>query len=190
MLRVKNWGYLVILGHFEIVAAENGERPKSGISITQPLILTVLLYLPQNICFWGWEISRIGEKYLTLQWQFFKIQDGSQLWPIKSVNTIYTILNGGWVVSNFVLLMDNCLYILFENLLYLQNERGFTQCVNSHWIYEDSWSILTVLGPFVIWFMIVHNSDVIMSAMASQITGVSIVCSNVCSTSKLRVISL
>ena len=40
MLTVKNWGYLASLGHFEIVAAENGERPKSD--ITQPLLLTVL----------------------------------------------------------------------------------------------------------------------------------------------------
>ena len=34
---------------------------KSGISITQSLLLTVLPYLPQNNCFWGWEILRIGE---------------------------------------------------------------------------------------------------------------------------------
>ena len=35
-----------------------------------------------------------------------------------------------------------------------------------------------------------HYSDVIMSAMAYQITGVSIVCSAVCSTSNLRVTGL
>ena len=34
MLTVKNWGYFASLGHFEIVAAENGEKPKSDISIT------------------------------------------------------------------------------------------------------------------------------------------------------------
>ena len=31
MLTVKNWGYLASFGHFEIVAAENGEKPKSDI---------------------------------------------------------------------------------------------------------------------------------------------------------------
>ena len=46
MLTVKNWGQLATLGQFEIVAEENGEKPKSGISITQPLLLTVLPYLP------------------------------------------------------------------------------------------------------------------------------------------------
>ena len=51
MLTVKNWGYLASLGHFEIVAEENGEKPKSDISITQPLSLTVLPHLPQNIRF-------------------------------------------------------------------------------------------------------------------------------------------
>ena len=30
---------MATLGHFEIVGAENGEKPKSGISITQPLCL-------------------------------------------------------------------------------------------------------------------------------------------------------
>ena len=49
MFTVKNWGYLAALGYFEVVAAENGEKPKSGISITQPLLLTVLPYLPQII---------------------------------------------------------------------------------------------------------------------------------------------
>ena len=39
MLTVKNWGYLASLGHFEIVAAENDEKPKSDISITQPLLI-------------------------------------------------------------------------------------------------------------------------------------------------------
>ena len=48
MLTVKNWGYLATLGHFEIVAAENGEKPKSGIFISQPLLFTVLPYLPHN----------------------------------------------------------------------------------------------------------------------------------------------
>ena len=88
MLTVKNWGYLTTLGHFEIVVAENGEKPKSGISITQPLWMTVLPHSPLNNCFWGWEISRIGEKYITLHWQFFKIKDGSQLWPIE-VSILY-----------------------------------------------------------------------------------------------------
>ena len=37
MLTMKNWGWLATRGHFEIVDAENGEKPKSGISITQPL---------------------------------------------------------------------------------------------------------------------------------------------------------
>ena len=59
-------GIIAHPGHFEIVAAENGEKPKSGISITQPLLLTFLTYLPQNNCFWGWEILRIGENILTL----------------------------------------------------------------------------------------------------------------------------
>ena len=58
--------------HFEIVAAENGEKPKSGISITQPLLLTVLPYLPQNNCFWGWEILRIGENFLLCNDSFSK----------------------------------------------------------------------------------------------------------------------
>ena len=53
MLTVKNWEYLATLDHFEIVAAENGEKPKSGISITQPLLFTVLPYLPHNENFWG-----------------------------------------------------------------------------------------------------------------------------------------
>ena len=35
MLTVINWGYLDAQGHFEIVATENGEKPKSGISIIQ-----------------------------------------------------------------------------------------------------------------------------------------------------------
>ena len=48
MLTVKNWEYLATLDHFEIVPAENGEKPKSGISITQPLLFTVLPYLPHN----------------------------------------------------------------------------------------------------------------------------------------------
>ena len=43
MWTLNNWGYLAAPGHFEIVAAENGEKPKSGISITQPLLLTVYL---------------------------------------------------------------------------------------------------------------------------------------------------
>ena len=75
-------------GHFEIVAAENGEKPKSGISITQPLLLTVLPYLPQKNISEGGKYQEMVQKYLTLQWQFFKIKHGSQLWPIESVNTI------------------------------------------------------------------------------------------------------
>ena len=35
---MKNWGYLATLGYFEVVAAENGEKPESGISKIQPLI--------------------------------------------------------------------------------------------------------------------------------------------------------
>ena len=34
MLTVKKWEYLAALGYFEIVAAENGGKQKSGISIT------------------------------------------------------------------------------------------------------------------------------------------------------------
>ena len=88
MLTVKNWGYLASPGHFEIVAEENGEKPKSDISITQPLSLTVLPHLPQNIRFWGWEISRIGENILLCNDSLSKIQDDSQLWPIESVSTM------------------------------------------------------------------------------------------------------
>ena len=72
MLTGKNWGLLATLGHFEIVAAENGEKPKSGISITQPLLLTVLPYLPQNNCFWGWEILGIVENILLCDDSFSK----------------------------------------------------------------------------------------------------------------------
>ena len=71
MLIVKNEGDLAARGHFEIVAAEYGEKPQSGISRTQPLLLTVLPNFPQNN-FWGWEISRIVKKYLILRWQFVK----------------------------------------------------------------------------------------------------------------------
>ena len=63
---------MATLGHFEIVAAENGEKPKSGTAITQPLLLTVLPYLPQNNCFWGWEKLRIGENILLCNDSFSK----------------------------------------------------------------------------------------------------------------------
>ena len=67
---------LGIIGHpwsfYEIVGAENGEKPKSSISITQPLLLTVLPYLPQNNCFWGWEILKIGENILLYNDSFSK----------------------------------------------------------------------------------------------------------------------
>ena len=59
MLTVKNWGYLAALGHFEIVGAENGEKPKSDISITQPLLVTILPYLP-------WKYVSEDEKYQEL----------------------------------------------------------------------------------------------------------------------------
>ena len=45
MLTVKNWGYLAALGYFEVVAAENDEKPESSILKTQHLVLTVLPYL-------------------------------------------------------------------------------------------------------------------------------------------------
>ena len=48
MLTVKNWVYLTALGHFEIVATENGEKPKSDIYITQPLFVTVLPINPKT----------------------------------------------------------------------------------------------------------------------------------------------
>ena len=63
---------MATLGHFEIVAAENGEKPKSGISKTQHLLLTVLPYLLQNNCFWWWEILRIGENILLCNDNFSK----------------------------------------------------------------------------------------------------------------------
>ena len=44
---------MAALGNFEIVVAENGEKPKSGISITQSLFVTDLPYLPENICVRG-----------------------------------------------------------------------------------------------------------------------------------------
>ena len=72
MLTVKNLWYLATLGHFEIMDAENGEKPKSRISITQPFLLTVLPYLPQNNFFWGWEILRIGEIILICNDSFSK----------------------------------------------------------------------------------------------------------------------
>ena len=72
MLTAKNCALLATLGHFEIVGAENGKKPKSGIFITQPLLLTVLPYLSKNNCFWGWEISRIGEDILLYNDSFSK----------------------------------------------------------------------------------------------------------------------
>ena len=93
----------------------------------------------------------------------------------------YIILKCKWVLSSFVLLITSDFQILFGIILHLTIEKGITQCVNIHWICDDSWTILTVLRLFVILFMIVHYSDVIMIAMAFQITGVSSVCSTVCS---------
>ena len=54
------------------MAAENGEKPKSGISITQPLLLTVLPNLPHNNFFRGWELLRIGENILLCNDSFSK----------------------------------------------------------------------------------------------------------------------
>ena len=86
MLKVKNWGYLASFGHFEIVVAENGEKPKSDISITQPLYLNVLPHLPQNILLWEWKYQELVKNILLCNDSLFKIQDGSQLWPIESIN--------------------------------------------------------------------------------------------------------
>ena len=63
MLTVQIWGYMTSLVQFQITAAANSENLKQGISITQPLFVTVLPYLSQNI-YAGWEISRIRENIL------------------------------------------------------------------------------------------------------------------------------
>ena len=74
MLTVKNWGYLAALGHFEIVAAENGDKRKSGISITQPLLLTVLPYLPQMIVSEGGKYQELGKNILICNDRFSKFK--------------------------------------------------------------------------------------------------------------------
>ena len=89
MLTGKNWGLLATLGHFEIVAAENGEKPKSGIFITQPLLLTVLPYLPQNNCFWGWEILGIVENILLCNDSFSKSKMAPNYGQMERVNTVF-----------------------------------------------------------------------------------------------------
>ena len=98
-------GIIGHLGHFEIVAAENGEKPKSGISITQSLLLTVLPYLPQNNCFWGWEILKIGENSYSAMTVF-----QNQRWlPIMANGTCqyYIYVKGQyhwlWLQNMFVL---------------------------------------------------------------------------------------
>ena len=45
---------------------------KAEITHFQPLLLTVLPYLPQSNCSWGWEILRIGENFLLCNDSFSK----------------------------------------------------------------------------------------------------------------------
>ena len=44
MLTVAICGYLATFGHFQIAATENVEKSKSGISITQPLFVSVTIF--------------------------------------------------------------------------------------------------------------------------------------------------
>ena len=44
MLTVKDWVYLASLDHFQIAAAEIGEKPKSGISMAELVFVTYFLF--------------------------------------------------------------------------------------------------------------------------------------------------
>ena len=80
MLIVKNWGYLASLGHFEIVAAENGEKPKSDI-YWQFCHIYLKTFVSE-----GGKYQELVENILLCNGSFLTIQDGSQLWPIECIN--------------------------------------------------------------------------------------------------------
>ena len=63
MLTVKNYRYLATLGHFEKVAAENGEKPKSGKTVTQPPY---------------WQFTTFTSKYL-----FLRVENIKNWWKIS-----------------------------------------------------------------------------------------------------------
>ena len=89
MITVKNWGYLAALVHFEIVATENGEKPKSDISSTQPSHWQFYHIYLKIYVYEGGKYHELVKNILVCNSRFFKIQDGSQLRPIEGVNTMF-----------------------------------------------------------------------------------------------------
>ena len=86
MLIVKLCGYLAAFGHFQMATTENGNMSKSGIFITQSLFMTLLPYLPEMCTSENGTSQELVKDALFFNTSF-KIQDGSQLWPVVSVNT-------------------------------------------------------------------------------------------------------